>query len=103
MMVSIYARLDFITHYPPQNPVSTPGDNRHFAGNFIPATPAGIPVTLAKEVFNTWFKSVQENPQAKGSHVGWELHSPEKWSKVPSDATAYANRNPVRMASRASI
>ncbi|KAF8601400.1 FAD-binding domain-containing protein [Ceratobasidium sp. AG-I] len=77
------------------NPASAPGANRLFAGNFVPATTAGIPVALVKAVYNAWFKSVEENPEAKRSHVGWELHSPEKWSKVPSEATAYTHRSPA--------
>ncbi|KAF8595224.1 FAD-binding domain-containing protein [Ceratobasidium sp. AG-I] len=72
----------------------THGDSRHFRGNFVPATSAGFPVELVKNVYEAWEMFVTGTPQAKGSQVVWELHSPEQWSKVPSDATAYVHRNP---------
>ncbi|KAG8696144.1 hypothetical protein FRC08_007331, partial [Ceratobasidium sp. 394] len=77
------------------NPISTHGDGRHSRGNFVPAVPTGIPVELIKDVFGVWLKVTQDHPQAAKSIVVWELYSPENWSKVPSDATAYVHRKPT--------
>ncbi|KAG8736606.1 hypothetical protein FRC12_017532 [Ceratobasidium sp. 428] len=77
------------------NPSSTHGDCRHSRGNFVPTVPTGIPLELVKVVFDAWHKATQENPAIVKTITVWELYSPENWSKVPSNATAYVHRKPA--------
>ncbi|KAG9120081.1 hypothetical protein FRC07_004577 [Ceratobasidium sp. 392] len=77
------------------NPSSTHGDSRHSRGNFVPTVETGVPIDLVKAVYDEWFKSMQEYPEAAKSIVVWELYSPEVWSKTPSNATAYVHRKPA--------
>ncbi|KAG9080706.1 hypothetical protein FRC06_006237, partial [Ceratobasidium sp. 370] len=68
---------------------------RHSRGNFVPAVATGIPAELVKGVFDAWLKVTQDYPRVAKSIVVWELYSPENWSKIPSDATAYVHRKPT--------
>jgi hypothetical protein len=72
------------------------GSYRLFHGNFIPSVPTGLPVALLTDLFNAWLKVVTEKPAASPSALVLELYHPDKWSSVPSNATAYVHRNPVR-------
>ncbi|KAG8685316.1 hypothetical protein FRC09_014834 [Ceratobasidium sp. 395] len=77
------------------NPMSAHGDSRHSRGNFVPTVATGIPIELVKDVFDAYLKTTQENPGIARSIVVWEMYSPEKWSKIPSNATAYVHRKPA--------
>ncbi|QRV80538.1 FAD-binding domain protein [Ceratobasidium sp. AG-Ba] len=74
---------------------ASPGDSRIRRGHFVPVTSAGIPFDLMRTTFDTWHQLTQEHPAATKSIMMWEFYSAEKWSKVPSNATAYVHRNPT--------
>ncbi|CAE6457366.1 unnamed protein product [Rhizoctonia solani] len=71
------------------------GDFRILQGNYIPVAPEGLPIQLVTHAFNAWLKFVTENPAASTSISLIELYHHVKWSSVPSDATAYVQRNPT--------
>ncbi|KAG9119802.1 hypothetical protein FRC07_005006 [Ceratobasidium sp. 392] len=71
------------------------GENRLFRGNFIPVTPAGLPVPLVVGIFNSYVEMVAKHPTTRGTIALLELWHPNKWSSVPSDATAFVHRSPT--------
>jgi hypothetical protein len=58
--------------------------------------PNGIPVEFATDIYSVWLKFIKDHPVAEKSMLIIQLYHPQKWSTVPSDATAFVNRNPVR-------
>lgn len=78
-----------------QNGLVGHGEFRLLQGNFIPVVAEGLPVAFVASSFSEWLKFVTENPAGAKSVSIIELYHPDKWSSVPSDATAYFHRRPV--------
>ncbi|KAF8600287.1 FAD-binding domain-containing protein [Ceratobasidium sp. AG-I] len=77
-----------------QNAQSKHGENKLFRGNFIPATPIGLPLPVLASLFDNWHDFVTNNPTAWKSNVLIELYHPDRVASVTSDATAFAFRQP---------
>ncbi|KAG8711395.1 hypothetical protein FRC09_020634 [Ceratobasidium sp. 395] len=77
-----------------QDTQSAHGENKLFRGNFIPATPIGIPPLLMTALFDAWLDFVSANTVASKSNVLIELYHPDKSASVPNTATAFAFRQP---------
>ncbi|KAG8771772.1 hypothetical protein FRC12_003416 [Ceratobasidium sp. 428] len=77
-----------------QDVQSAHGENKLFRGNFIPATPIGIPPPLMTALFDAWLDFVSANTVASKSNVLIELYHPDKSASVPNTATAFAFRQP---------
>ncbi|KAG8716211.1 hypothetical protein FRC09_015973 [Ceratobasidium sp. 395] len=77
-----------------QDAQSAHGENKLFRGNFIPATPIGIPPLLMTALFDAWFDFVSTNTVASKSNILIELYHPDKSASVPNTATAFAFRQP---------
>ncbi|KAG9091596.1 hypothetical protein FRC06_000498, partial [Ceratobasidium sp. 370] len=77
-----------------QDAQSAHGENKLFRGNFIPATPIGIPSQLATALFDSWLDFVSANAAASKSTVLIELYHPNKSASIPHTDTAFAFRQP---------
>ncbi|KAG9095253.1 hypothetical protein FS749_010791 [Ceratobasidium sp. UAMH 11750] len=77
-----------------QDAQSAHGENKLLRGNFIPATPIGIPPQLATALFDSWSDFVCANADASKSTVLIELYHPDKFASVPHTDTAFAFRQP---------
>ncbi|KAG8720705.1 hypothetical protein FRC08_018404 [Ceratobasidium sp. 394] len=77
-----------------QDAQSAHGENKLLRGNFIPATPIGIPPQLATALFDSWSDFVCANADASKSTVLIELYHPDKFASVPHTDTAFASRQP---------
>lgn len=77
-----------------QNEHTAGGGSKLLRANYIPSTPAGIPVALATGVLSLWTTFIKQHPAAENSIIVIELYHPDKWSSIPSDATAYVDRAP---------
>lgn len=78
-----------------QDPLAHHGSYRLLQGNFVPAVPSGLPLSLVTDMFGAWHKFVTENPAASPSVLIFELYHPGKWSSIPPEATAYVHRKPT--------
>ncbi|KAG8733177.1 hypothetical protein FRC12_018959 [Ceratobasidium sp. 428] len=76
-----------------QNDYTKPGKLATIRGDAIPAISTGIPVDFVTDTFTTWLKFLKEHPAAENVVVFAQLFHPDKRCSVPSDATAYPNRD----------
>ncbi|KAG9080705.1 hypothetical protein FRC06_006236 [Ceratobasidium sp. 370] len=61
-------------------------------GGAIPAVPTGIPIDFVTSTFTTWLKFIKQYPALENMVVFTQLYHPDRRCSVPSDATAYPNR-----------
>jgi len=68
------------------------GGNKLFRGGRLPE----ISQEAVQKIFDARMKLVTEHPEAQKCNVIFEFYHMEKIVSIPSEATAYASRQPVR-------